>query len=667
MDQGQSEIQRGHKDDLPESRAKAVSDLCDEIKEDLKNWQYAFERMRQWRRFARGYQWPGTTKEELADGNRRYTVNITMRHVQQRTAAIYAKNPRFQWRKAKRKLSSVWDGTSQQLQLAMETLQADQSNAYAAQIMQDAVMSRQKSQELDAIGETVSILYEQQIGEQIYPTKKMMKKQVRAALTCGVAYFKQTFQRATELSPDGENAIADHMSRIAEIERIASDMQDGEIQDHDAEIDSLKHMVQSIEQTEQVILRQGIALDYPDSTAIIPDRNMTYLPGFVGCDRVSEQYELTRDQVKTIYGVDVTGATEYKQKTEGQEDRDVVRVYESWNRKTGLVCTICDGHNDYLVEPAEPPVYTERFFPWFALAPNAVDDDEDPFPPSDVELMMAQQMEINRAGEGLRQHRKAARPGHVASQNIPDSDQTRISNRNAHDVVTLATLAPGQSISDVLQPIPTSPIDPNLYNTGPAFTDVLRAVGTQEANLGGTSAATATESSIAESSRQSVLASTMDEFDDLLTEMARAGAQILFAEFDTAQVMEIVGPGAVWPEMNRDQIAREVDLEVIAGSSGLQNQAIEVQVRERLTPLLMQLPGVNPEWVVKDLLRIMDDKVNYEDAVQMGALSITAMNGQLQGQANRGAMPEAQGGQGAMNAPQPTMPPPTGPQPPQSM
>ena len=68
----------------------------------------------------------------------------------------------------------------------------------------------------------------------------------------------------------------------------------------------------------------------------------------------------------------------------------------------------------------------------------------------------------------------------------------------------------------------SAPIDPNLYNTGPALQDILRVVGTQEANLGGISGGTATESSIAEASRQSTLSSASDELDDMLSEVGGA-------------------------------------------------------------------------------------------------------------------------------------------------
>lgn len=677
MDDEPDTIQRGDKENLDDAREEEVSRLVSAVNDDLKHWDYAFKRMKLWRKFARGYQWPGTKKEEMADADRPYVANITMRHIQQRTASVYAKNPRFRWTKAKRLTSTVWDGTFESLQRAQaainpqptvdpetgvvmppEPSMLDPEQAIA--IIQDAMQSRADSQLIEKMGRTATIAYEYQLREQSLPLKKMMKKQTRSALICGVSYIKQTWQLDTELSPDGANAINDHMSKIAEIEKLAADLEDGKIQDYEAEMEQLRQLVKSIEEDEQVILRKGIALDYPSSDNIIPDQNLYYLPGFVGCGRVAEQYDLTPDQIKTIYKVDVSDSHKtYTVVDTDRPDRQTARVFEIWDKNTGLVCTVCDGYNDYLVEPHKPSVYTERFWPWFVNAPNIMDAEDDPFPPSDVELIMCQQMEINRSGESLREHRFAARPGHVSARNIPDSDTHSIEGRRAHQVITLQSLAPGEKIGDMLQPFPTSPIDPNLYNTVPAFTDIMRSVGSQEANLGGTSNATATESSIAEGSRKSVESSTTDELDDMLTEMAEAGGQMLFMEMDAAEIQEIVGPGAVWPEMTKEQVAKQIRLQVEAGSSGLQNQAVEVQVMERLTPLLLQMPNVDPEWLLKRILRALDDRMDYEDAIEMGALSIIAMNGQMQGAANRGSAPMAGG---ASNAPQPQMPQQMGPQ-----
>lgn len=631
--------------EMAESRKAEVTKLCDAVRDDLKHWKYAYTRMTEWRQFARGLQWPGTDKASLSDADRNYVANITMRHLKQRTASIYAKNPTYEWRRSKKVMHQEWDGTAEHLNMALTLTQKGQDLTGAmARVIQDAMNYKTQANLYRRQGETLAALYEYFIREQIPPTKKMAKKQVLTSLTCGVAYFKQTFQRATEVGTDTLRPISDDMMALARLKTLASDLADEEFNEDDAKMEEMRALIERMESGEEIILREGLVLDYPDSTNIIPDTNLTYLPGFVGCGRVTEQYCMTPEQVKDVFEVDVSkDATQYIENeiepgTPGETQRGTVRVWEIWDRTTGLVCTVCDGYPDYLVEPAPPPTYTERFFPWFVYAPNAVDDPDDPFPPSDVELMMSQQMEINRAGEAKRQHRHAARPGWVTGANIPEEDRLKLQNRAAHAITVLKSLKPEEDIRAKFQEIPRTNIDPNLYETGSIFTDVLRSVGTQEANLGGTSGATATESSIAESSRQSTLGSAIDELDDLLTEMARAGGQILFQEMDAARVKEIVGPGAVWPEQSRRQMAAEIHLEVVAGSSGRPNQAQEVSVRERMYPLMFQIPGLSHEKLARDAVRVIDDGAQYEDWIDLNALPIIALNGQMQASANRGDM-----------------------------
>lgn len=652
--------------ELAESRKRKVKELQDVVKADLKKWDYAFKRMKEWRKFARGLQWPGTTSRDMSDPDRPYTANITMRHLHQRTDATYARNPRFIFRRTKRMNNRVWDGTAQQLAFASQMVEQgiDLTGMYGA-ILEDAMNSRTESKVIEKVGETLTCLYEYMLREQNPPAKKMMKKQVRSSLTCGVSYIRQTFQRATEISPDVERAISDNMAQLAKLQRLSEEMAEGEFSPEDSSMEDLRLQIEALEGKREVILREGLAFDYPDPTNIIPSKDMTYLPGFVGCGHVTEQYCLSKAQVKEVYGVDLKdGYTAYNANrlTGAGEDDDrandeTARVWEIWHKGDNLVYTVCDGYDDYLIEPHEPKSYTDRFYPWFVFAPNVTDGEDDPFPPSDVELITPMQMEINRGGEGLRQHRIAARPGHVTGANVSEEDAMKMASRKAHDVVTLQGLKPDSDIRAMFQAFPTNPIDPNLYATGPAFTDIQRTTGSQEANLGGTSNSTATESSIAESSRQTSRTSTVDEFDDLLSEMARAGGQILLSEMSSEKVMEIVGPGAVWPEQSREDIAKEIHLEVVAGSSGRPNQAQEVQVRERMLPLLFQIPGIKPEMLAKDALKVMDDTINYEDWIDMDALPIVAMNGQMQAQANRGDMQEG----GANNAQKPPAPGPTGP------
>ena len=153
-----------------------------------------------------------------------------------------------------------------------------------------------------------------------------------------------------------------------------------------------------------------------------------------------------------------------------------------------------------------------------------------------------------------------------------------------------------------------------MYEVRTIFDDIQLVVGAQEAQFGGLSKATATETSIAESARMSTMGANVDELDSFMSEITRAAGQVLLQNLSIQEVKKIVGPGAVWPEMTRDQIMEEIYLEIEAGSTGKPNRAAELANIERIMPFLLQIPGMDPRWLAKELLKRLDDKLELDSA-----------------------------------------------------
>ena len=516
---------------------------------------------------------------------------------------------------------------------------------------------------------------------------------MRRALTVGVASVKLGFERVMEKRPDVVAKLSDISERLGTLERLAADLADEETDPNDAEAEQLRLLVQDLQQQSQFIVREGLTFDYPSSFSIIPDTKCVHLRGFLGSDWVAEEYILSTNEVKEIYGKDIGKSyTSYrrpdgglnvdsrantnlfsmtenlndKQKGTG-DDKQCCCVWQIYNRKDGLVYLVCDGYPDFLTEPGAPETPLERFWPWFALTFNEVDHEDDVFPPSDVRLMRDMQLDYNRARQGMREHRKAARPKTVvAAGALDEEDIEKLSAHPDNAILELNGLQPGQKVDDLLQPFTGPQINPAMYDVTTYMDDTLRVIGLQEANMGGTNDSTATQSQIGEASRTTTNDSNVDDLDDLLTHLARYGGQMLFANVNEQTVKNIVGPGAVWPDLTRQQISSEIWLEIEAGSSGQPNQAIDVANAQKIYPLLMQLPNINPEFIARDLLHRLDDKLDLTDAFRSPLPSIVAMNSQLHGTLGGGAPgmaappppgttpphPVMQGPQGQNNAPQ---------------
>jgi hypothetical protein len=752
--------------EISERRKHLVTALVDMIKGAKEHWRPIFRQMEDDQKFASGRQWPEDPKKgaynDIIDDDL-YVANITLQHIQKRTAALYAKNPKVVARKRPRLMATVWDGSLDQLSQAEATMQqaqaammgmpagvpagvpgmppapgappgpangpplmppgagpagpppgppgagpaappmmmppppplpAPEEMMQAQAVIADAQGVKQALAQLNKIGKTLEILYNYEVSEQQQNFKSMMKMTVRRATTSGVGWTRLGFQRMMGHSPDRDSRIADMQAQLDIIERIASDLADDKAQMDSPSAEQMRLTIQSLKEEGEIVLREGLHFTWPKPTAIIPDPRCIQLRDFLGCDWVAEEYILSVNEIKETYKVDVgsnhtsysrsdTGADYERARTSWQAsnsasdgdphidegDADNCLVWELFNKRDGLTYVICDGYPDFLKEPTPPDVYTDRFWPWFLTAFNEIDGKV--FPPSDVALIRPMQRELNRSRQGLREHRFANRPKMAYVEGmLSEGDIDALKSHPVNAMIAISALQPGQDINQVLQAIKGVPVDPNLYEVNPIFQDLMRAVGDQEADLGGTSGATATESSLGASAKASSMSSSIDDIDDTLSAMAHAAGQILLLNMSEETVKEIVGPGAMWPVLTKAEVSKEIYLEIEAGSSGRPNQAQELQNFERLAPILMQIPGIKPNFLAKEALKRMDDKVNVDEAVAEGLPSVTAMNGgKLPGMPGQGD-PNAQGPQGANNAPAPPQPMPDSPtpaQPPQML
>lgn len=79
---------------------------------------------------------------------------------------------------------------------------------------------------------------------------------------------------------------------------------------------------------------------------------------------------------------------------------------------------------------------------------------------------------------------------------------------------------------------------------------------------------------------------------------------------------------------------------------------------QTMLPLLMQIPGINPQFLAREALRRMDDRLDIEEALDINVPSIQAINQSAARptqtpQGPEAQNPEAQGMEGENNAPQP--------------
>lgn len=668
-----------------EAERKLVEKITKRVREDRAHHAKAFKVMRRDMKIARRGapdDWPANN----------YVANITGRHINQKTAALYAKNPKAIARRVDKLDFQVWDENEQTLMMALQSVQngmamgtdpmtgqpvaamMDPMFQQSMQIVQDYQQGMQARQVADKIGRTLEILFSHYTREQSpLDFKTSMKQLVRRASTCGVGYVKLGFQRELEQDPQITSRLSDFQAQLRHIERLAEEVMDESEEskeERETQARELELAMQSLQSQEYVLIREGLIFDFPDSTRVIPDKMTRHLTGFVGSRWVTVEHLYTTDEVEELFGVDLgKDYTAYSEDGSSRESyepeldlsggsyedearkKDLVCIWEHYDRAAGLVYIVCDGYKAFLREPGAPDVYVEDFWPVYALTFNEVEDPECLFPPSDVSLVLDMQNEYNRARQGKREHRQAARPRFASPKGALD-DETKVALAAAKpfDVIEFNPASDDPDIRKLIQPIPVPGVDPNLYDNNETMTDIQLVVGAQEASFGAVAKATATESSIAESSRVASVDSNVDDLDAFLTRVARASGQILLKELSPETVTKIAGPGAVWPQVTLDQIAEEIFLEIEAGSSGKPNQAQEIRNWKEMLPFLIQMPNIQPTWLARETLRRLDDRMDLTEAVTENIPAIVAMNRMAGAAPPPGAMPEDQGGAGADNA-----------------
>lgn len=691
-----------------------VTKIIGIIKADKAHHSKAFKRMKR-------DMFVAMWGREESWSEKNYKANIAGRHVKQKTATLYAKNPKATARRAERLDFAVWDEDPQSIMMAMQALQqnalAEQAHMQAQQqaaaavqaavrtdpiaatvmmghngppagmelppfqpspeavaandLLTDFQQGMERRKLIDKVGKTLEILYAKALREQKPVDFKTGAKQlVRRTCTTGVGYIELGFQREYGPRPGMTERLADARARLDHLSTLAADVQSGDIESTDAEMAELEASMAALQQEPEILIREGLIFDYPRSTKVIPDRLCKTLVGFVGSRHLTIEYEFTLDEVRELFGKDLKDCATFtpEGKAFGEvagdsfdEDGDststkkgggLVRVWKHFDKPSGLVYFVAEGHKEFLREPAPPDVFVEDFWPVYALTFNEVESEDELFPPSDVYLLLDMQNEHNRSRQGKREHREAARPRWAYPNGVLDEeDVARVKKMQPFDAIGL-NVDPATDMSKIFQTMPVPGVDPNLYDTGESFGDAQLVVGAQEAQLGGTSNSSATEAAIAAGSSGTADGSSIDDLDGFMTVIARAAGQIFLKEMSEETVRALVGPGAAWPHMALADIAGEVFLEIEAGSMGKPNQAIEVKNWKEMLPLLIQLGSIKPLWLAKETLRRLDDRMDLTDAVAAGIPSIASMNQNAQPSA-AGAVndPSAQGAAGANNAP----------------
>lgn len=682
-DSGQQLVRQGAPaptGDADPGRKELVEQWQKKIKDRRAKLEPEFKKMRENQMFAR----LGDDKEWVEGGN--YVVPVTVRTINQKVARLYARNPQVSAEVRRQVLFSVWDGDPQTLMSAIEQvgqgrmamqaaemagdmagfeMAAQSINPEAAAIVEEVEQVKREQLLLQRIADTAEILGNYFLQDQSPNFKKSFKQLIRRTAVCKIGYVDLSYERVMAPNPAVTAQLESSTSQMKRVEALLEDATEGKVEEFTAEAERLRTLIDTLQKQPEIIVREGPVLDFPTSDEVWSDEDTRVLDGFIGSRWVVRQFMKTPEDIRALFNKDIGDQfTPYFKKQPGTKQdgtKGQVCLWRVQDKELGQEFYLADGYCDFLREPGPPEVSLERFFTVYTLVFNGVESDETLYAPSDVELMRPAQKELNRSRQDLKDHRRASLPRYVAAGSSMDKrETTSILDYPAHAIIKLKQLLIGQKVTDLLQPLPLVKPDAALYDTRPQMDDIMRSVGSQDANFGNAgSDTTATEASIAEASRSADMASNVDEVDELLSELASGINELNLMYMSGDTVREIAGAKAVWPEHNRAEAVKKITLRVRAGSSGRPNVAADLANLERATPYLLQMPGVNMTPVANrygDLLNLPVDQMKAE-----GAPSAVTLNSIMQrmaappAPANDKGKPGAprQGGEGQRQAAHP--------------
>jgi hypothetical protein len=491
------------------------------------------------------------------------------------------------------------------------------------EVLQAAYQKRQRQNK--DFAETLEVVVSRML--KVGKLKRRGRKMVRSSLTIAVGWLKASWQERMGSDPIILQKIADLQDNISKAALLKSRMQDQSGDELEATTADYARQLTALQgQVERVVAR-GLAIDNVagEDMTIAADVDVAdYLDSPWIChtiamraDDAQAEFKLTDPDGKSRFGqatrytqrkpvmrknetplagdkIQAADASRFTTGADSGQDADDkgvgewVMVREIWDRDGNTVLTTIKGMKCWIRQPIAP-VATERFYPFFLMPLGEVDGQR--HPQSLISRSMKLVDDIARQASNERTHRTRAIPKtwFNEGQLMPECAK-KLEGATTLEMVGLQFTNPNTDINTVLRPIEYPAMDGALYDDSRLRAKLERIWGVQEA-LSGTISVKKTlgEAEIQESGRQARTTAQRDILDEVFTELAQYTAEVALAKLTHEDVIQMVGPDAMWPAYNGpDDLARMVNIDIRAGSSGKPNTSAEREAWSTLLPMLQQ-------------------------------------------------------------------------------
>jgi hypothetical protein len=438
----------------------------------------------------------------------------------------------------------------------------------------------------------------------------------------------------------------------------------------DVQLAEMQRTEESLAQRVEVVVRKGMVFDFCEAQDVQTSLDVRNLADYLESDWIGNQMFAPKSQLPEMLprltAADVKKATPYYQRvnrvtmsgeewnakdayefvtdrpsSEGEQPDPVefARVIEIWDRRDNHIKTLVSGLDFWAKEPFQPAYATSRFYPYFLLGFYWVDGER--HPQSLPYRLRKLQDEYSALRSNARLTRQRSIPGVFFNQEaIAPEYLKKISLSTPQELIGIKLVNPAMSMRDVFVEKPIAHIDPLMFETRPAVTDMEKISGVQEAlQTSVTRSKTATQAEIENEGFAARTGADRDEIESVLQELAQYTAELAVQCLSIEDVQRMAGAGAFWPEgLPIDDLLTLVEVDIVAASTGkpdmnrareawatvmplIQSTMLQVQQAramgdEGLAQALMEL--------LRETLRRVGDRIDVERFIPQGPAPLVA-------------------------------------------
>lgn len=407
--------------------------------------------------------------------------------------------------------------------------------------------------------------------------KRRGKSCVRSAQTTGIGWLKVLYQRDIQTDPIIKGRIQDIQDNLQHMQHLIDKCDDDNaLQDHERNKAELEQQVAALKAQVEVVRAEGLVIDRILSEDMLVDLEVTDCDGYVDAKWQAHRVWYCEEDYEKTFGCKHDKLTKYSRPKDdaknGSSKKTYYAVWEIWHKVTNTVYTLGMGAEGWARPPYQPKKLGERWYPFFAIAFNAVDGQF--LPMSDVELLEKLQDEYEDTRNEYADVRRKNKPHYLADADTTEKDVVKKTIAGVGEVIIID--GNGKPLDQKFMPAKLLPVDPANYSTDQIRFDAEYVYGMGDAARGSVSKAkTATEAEILQGGMSSRTGERQDVIEDTHRDIAQYSTEIILQEMTLPQVQRLAGPQAVWPQMAKSEVFDMVQIEIRSGTSGKPNKARE--------------------------------------------------------------------------------------------